>query len=87
MAAWPTGQTDWTCAELIEAAQEMNPIGPRYPGLAEALKPNGRDRRGTFDVVILGNYLRSNRDKIVGGRKIARLPTMAHGGAARWLLA
>jgi putative DNA primase/helicase len=87
MAAWPTGQTDWTCAELIEAAQEMNPIGPRYPGLAEALKPIGRDRRGTFDVVILGNYLRSNRDKIVGGRKIARLPTMAHGGAARWLLA
>jgi hypothetical protein len=88
MAAWPSGQTDWTCAELIDAAQEMDPAnpGPLYPGLADALKPIARDRRGFLDPGVLGNYLRQNRDKIVGGRKITRRSGSAHGGASRWFL-
>lgn len=87
MATWPAGQSDWTCAELIEAAMRMDENGSRHPGLAEALKPVARDRRGVFDVVTLGNYLRLNRDKIVGGRKISRRDTKVHGGAARWFVA
>jgi putative DNA primase/helicase len=87
MAAWPTGQMDWTCAELIEAAMKTDQYGDAvYPGLAEALKPIARDRRGFFDASTLGNYLRLNRDKIVGGRKISRHRTIAHGGAVRWFL-
>jgi hypothetical protein len=86
MAAWPTGQTDWTCAELIDAAMKTDAHGPVFPGLAEALKPVGRDRRGVFDGTVLGNYLRLNRDKIVGGRKISRHHTRGHGGFARWKL-
>jgi hypothetical protein len=87
MGAWPTVQSDWTCAELIEAAMKTDVAGNSiYPGLAEALKPIARDRRGFFDAAVLGHYLRLNRDKIVGGRKISRRSTVAHGGAARWFL-
>lgn len=78
MATWPTSQTDWTCAELIATAMAGN------TDLAEALKPIARDRRGFFDVNVLGNYLRLNRDKIVGRRKISRHHTNAQGGVARW---
>jgi putative DNA primase/helicase len=80
MAAWPTSQTDWTCAELIAAAMAGN------TDLAEALKPIARDRRGVFDISVLGNYLRLNRDKIVGGQKITRHRASAQGGIARWVL-
>jgi putative DNA primase/helicase len=86
MAAWPTGQTDWTAAELIDAALKADAHGPVYPNLAEALKPVGRDRRGMLDAGVLGNYLRSNRDKIVGKKKISRLPTAVRTGASRWIL-
>jgi putative DNA primase/helicase len=86
MAAWPIGQTDWTAAELIEAALKADAHGPVHPGLAEALKPIARDRRGMLDAVVLGNQLRLNRDKIVGGRKISRHTTSLHGGFARWVL-
>jgi putative DNA primase/helicase len=86
MAAWPVGQTDWTAAELIDAALKNDAHGPVYPGLAEALKPIARDRRGMLDAVVLGNHLRLNRDKIVGGRKISRNPTSVQGGFARWVL-
>jgi putative DNA primase/helicase len=86
IAAWPSGQTDWTCAELIEAAMRTDERGNSiYPGLAEALKPIARDRRGLFDATVLGYYLRQNRDKIVRDRKISRHHT-AHGGAVRWFL-
>jgi putative DNA primase/helicase len=87
IAAWPSGQSDWTCGELIDAAMETDKAGCSiYPGLAEALKPIARDRRGLFDTTVLGCYLRQNRDKIVGGRKISRHHTVAHGGAVRWFL-
>jgi putative DNA primase/helicase len=87
IAAWPIGQSDWTCGELIDAAIKTDELGNSiYPGLTEALKPVARDRRGFFDVTVLGHYLRLNRDKIVGGRKISRRPTHAHGGATRWFL-
>jgi putative DNA primase/helicase len=87
IAAWPSGQTDWTCAELVDAALKTDQSsGSVYPGLAEALKPIARDRRGFFDATVLGNYLRQNRDKIVAGRKISRSPVIAHGGASRWVL-
>jgi putative DNA primase/helicase len=88
MQAWPTSQTDWTCVELIDAAMKTDWHGDAvYPGLANALKPIARDRRGVFDANVLGNYLRLSRDKIVGGRKIARHLTGARGGIARWCLA
>jgi putative DNA primase/helicase len=89
MAAWPTTQTDWTCTELIAAATALDPqtYDPVHPGLVDALKPIARDRRGHLDTGVLGNYLRTHRDKIVGGRKITRSPTTAHGGATRWILA
>jgi putative DNA primase/helicase len=87
LAAWPSGQEDWTCAELISAALQTDHGDAVHPGLAEALKPVGRDRRGNLDVVTLGNYLRLNQDKIVRGRKISKRATIAHGGATRWFLA
>jgi putative DNA primase/helicase len=88
MTAWPGGQTDWTSAELIEAAMKMDKRGNSvHPGLADALRPIGRDRRGMLDAVILGNYLRLNRDKIVGSRKISRRTALAGGSVARWFLA
>jgi putative DNA primase/helicase len=88
MGAWPTGQTDWTTAELIEAAQKTDRHGePEHPGLAEALRPIARDRRGFLDANALGVHLRQNQDKIVGGRKISRHALVAHGSAARWVLA
>jgi hypothetical protein len=88
IAAWPAGRSDWTCSELVEAAMRLDPRNsdPLYPGLAAALKAIARDRQGLFDVTVLGNYLRLNRDKIVGGRKISRRTTIAHGGGAKWYL-
>jgi putative DNA primase/helicase len=85
MDAWPTGQTDWTAAELIEAAQKFDDGEPKHPRLAEALRPIACNRRGLLDATVLGVYLRQDQDKIVAGRKITRHAVVAHGGAARWV--
>jgi putative DNA primase/helicase len=86
MDAWPTGQTDWTAAELIDAAQKFDDGEPEHPGLAEALRPIACNRRGLLDATVLGVYLRQNQDKIVGGRKISRHAMVAHRGSVRWIL-
>jgi hypothetical protein len=87
MAAWPKGQPDWTCAEIIDAATKTDQYGDLIdPRLADALKPIARDRRGAFDATVFGGYLRQNRDKIVGDRKISRHPMKTHEGVNRWML-
>jgi hypothetical protein len=88
IAAWPKGHPYWTCAEIIAAAMALDSEtrDPVHPGLADALKPIARDRRGDLDATVLGNYLSSKRDTIVGGRKISRHPMKDHGGATRWIL-
>ena len=86
--AWPGGPgTQFTCGELIKASQETyeyNPFSAVYPGLAEALQPIARDRRGNLDTDALGKFFRSHRDMRCGGRKIARAGTT--GGVGRWAL-
>jgi len=57
IAAWPIGQSDWTCGELIDAAMKTDQTGNSiHPGFVEALKPIARDRRGFFDAVVLGAH-------------------------------
>jgi putative DNA primase/helicase len=82
-AAWPDVFTEYTAAELIEAAQEGDSAGALLrPSLLEALKPIARDRRGNLDVATLAYWLRGHRDLVVGERKLVRKGTRTRPGWA-----
>jgi hypothetical protein len=88
MDAWPSSQTDWTCAELIAEAERTNLKAHQLgrPGLAAALLPIASDRRGKLDSLTLSHFLRKHKDIIVGGRKISQQLAMTRTGTVRWVL-
>jgi len=88
MDAWPDGQTDWTCAELIAEAERTDPKTHHLvrPDLAAALPPIAGDRRGKLDSLTLSHFLRKHKDMIVGGRKISQQLAKTRTGTVRWVL-
>jgi putative DNA primase/helicase len=67
IAAWPTAQPECTAAELVAFAKVLPDLEAAIQAVAAARQPGGIDLDG------FGKYLRSNRDKIVGAKKIVRV--------------
>jgi hypothetical protein len=87
IAAWPTVQPEYTAAELVLLASAPGVNGQRYPDLFDAIKAVAGTRQpGGIDASAFGNYLRNNRDKIVGGKKIVRVK-LNHHKVAVWAAA
>jgi hypothetical protein len=73
LAFWPTDQTKYSTAELLKRGTETLSDGDlAWPEFATALQAVATDKRGRLSAEVLGKWLRDNKGRQAGGRKLVR---------------
>jgi putative DNA primase/helicase len=92
ITAWPLqsdGRTPVTLsvAQLVVAAAMRGKGGPLHPYLAETLQAVASDRQGKPNARSLGDYLRWNKGRITGGKKLVQDGFDGHSKVVLWTVA
>jgi hypothetical protein len=75
LMAWPECYlTGASTAELVDAASayDYEKAAPKYPDWLNAISPVAKNKIGHLDALPLGQWLGTNRDRMVGNRKLIR---------------
>jgi putative DNA primase/helicase len=78
LMAWPECYlTGASTAQLVEAASAYNyeKAAPTHPGWLDAISPVAKNKIGHLDAFTFSMWLGSNRDRMVGRRKLRRAGT------------
>jgi hypothetical protein len=74
MESWPTDQAMYSAAELVSLAEQADGMGRlAWPDWSEAAHRVALDKRGKLSAEALGKWLARQKNKRIGGWKLARV--------------